>query len=100
MIDHLKSCVSSSNSIQPNLKSYLSSGHYKFINVECKAIKDAEVKMVVQGETSFHSVDNIGLRDFAELIVQMGSKYGNIDVVDLLYSHQTIRRSTFDKMKE
>ena len=56
--------------------------------------------MVVQGETSFHSVDNIGLRDFAQLIVQMGSKYGNIDVVDLLYSHQTIRRSTIEKMKE
>ena len=51
--------------------------------------------MVVQGETSFHSVDNIGLRDFVQLMVQMGSKYGNIDVVDLLYS-----RSTIEKMNE
>ena len=33
-------------------------------------------------------------------MVQMGCKYENIDVGDLLYSRQTIRRSTFDKMTE
>ncbi|KAI6661971.1 Hobo element transposase HFL1 [Oopsacas minuta] len=100
MIDHMRTCVSLSNSLQPTLKSYLKPAHHKFPNVECKAIKDAEVKMVVQGGTSFHFVENVGLREFAQLMVQMGSKYGNIDVADLLYSRQTIQRSTFLKMKE
>ena len=46
LIDHARNCVSTMTSIQPNLKSYLKPAHYKFSNVECKAIKDAEVKMV------------------------------------------------------
>ena len=100
MIDHLKTCVSSSNSFQQSVTSFVKPAHHKFSNAECKAIKDAEVKMVVQGGTSFHFVENNGFRDFAKLMVQMGSKYGNIDINDLLYSRKTIRRSTIDKMND
>lgn len=55
-----------------------------FTKEESNKIRDAEVRMIVQGGTSFSFVDNPGLRSFAQNMIQVGSIYGNLDVNDVL----------------
>lgn len=49
---------------------------------------------------SFAVVENPGLRAFAQYMIQIGSKYGNISVDDVLYGRQTVRDTVFNKMAE
>jgi hypothetical protein len=64
------------------------------------AVKNAEVHLVVEARLSFVVVENPGLRAFAQYMIQIGSKYANISVDDVLYSRQTVRNTVFDKMAE
>ena len=68
-----------------------------FTKEEGKQLKDAEVRMVVQGGISFMFVDYPGLRSFAQKMIQVGSKYGYLDVNDVLYSRETVKKATFEK---
>ena len=56
--------------------------------------------MVVPGGTSFMFVDNSGLRSFAQKMIQIVSKYGNLDVDDAFYGREIVRKSTFEKKIE
>ena len=54
------------------------SRYRKFTESEKAAVKTAEVRLVAQAGLSFAVVDNPALRSFAQLMIQIGSKYGNI----------------------
>ena len=45
-------------------------------------------------------MENNGLRAFAQLMIEIGSKHGNINIDDVLYGRDTVRDSVFTKMKE
>ena len=46
--------------------------------------------MIVQGGKSFMFVDNPGLRSFARKIIQIRSKYRNVEVNDVLHGRETV----------
>ncbi len=99
LTDHMKTCYSSQGK-QMTMNAYVKKIPGKnFAEGERDAVKDAEVRLVVEGGVSFLFVDNPGLRSFAQLMIQIGSKHGNVDVNDVLYGRQTIRNETFKKMK-
>ena len=51
-----------------------------FSKEEAMLVKDAVVRMIVQGGTSFMFIDNPGLLgSFAQKMIQIGSKYGNLE---------------------
>ena len=45
-------------------------------------------------------MENNGLRAFAQLMIEIGSKHGNINIDDILYGRDAVRDSVFTKMKE
>jgi hypothetical protein len=98
MADHMKSCYTAAGR-QVAITSFVRRvpGN-KFTQSEKAAVKTAEVRLVAEAGLSFSFVDNPALRSFAQLMIQIGSKHGNIDVNDVLYGRQTIRDAVFDKM--
>ena len=50
----------------------------KFTESEKAAVETAEERLVAQAGLSFAVVDNPASRSFAQLMIQIGSKYGNI----------------------
>ena len=97
LADHCKTC--SSNSIFCCMF-FQETPCKHFTKEEGKRVKDAEVRMVVQGGTSFMFVNNPGLRIFAQKMIQIGSIYRNLDVNDVLFDRETVKKFIFGKMKE
>jgi hypothetical protein len=58
------------------------------------------VRLVVEAGLPFAIVENAGLRSFAQHMISIGSKYGNVSVDDVSYGPHTVRDTVFDKMKE
>lgn len=56
--------------------------------------------MLLKLDLPFAVVDNAALRPFAQLMIQLGSKHGNISIDDVLYSRQTVRDALFAKINE
>jgi hypothetical protein len=100
MTDHMKSCHTASGG-QMVMTSYVKRvPGKKFTESEKAAVKTAEVRLVCEAGLSFAVVDNPAFRSFAQLMIQIGSKHGNIDVDDVLYGRRTIRDTVFEKMSE
>jgi hypothetical protein len=100
MADHMKSCYTASVR-QTAITSFVKRvPGKKFTESEKAAVKTAEVRLVAQAGLSFAVVDNPAFRSFAQLMIQIGSKHGNIDVDDVLYGRRTVRDAVFDKMTE
>ena len=100
LADHCKTC-SYKGETQSSVACFFKKTPGKhFTREEGKRVKDAEVRMVVQGGTSFMFVDNPELRLFAQKMIQIGSMYGNLDVNDVLFGRETVKKSTFEKMNE
>jgi len=100
MTDHMKTCVSASgrqSSIDVFVKRVPGK---KFTNTERAAVKNAEIHLIVEAGLPFAVVENSGLRSFAQQMILIGSKYGNINVDDVLYGPKTVRDVVVDKMKE
>ena len=62
--------------------------------------REVEVRLVAEAGLSFAVVDNAAFRSFAQLLIQIGSKHGNIDVDEVLYGRRAIRDAVFAQMKE
>jgi hypothetical protein len=100
MTDHTKSCYAASGR-QTAITSFVKRVPGKrFTEPEKAAVKSAQVRLVVEAGLSFAVVDNPALRSFAQLMIQIGSKHGNIDVADVLYGRHTTRDAVFEKMNE
>jgi hypothetical protein len=100
MTDHMKTCVSASGR-QSSIDVFVKRVPGKnFANAERAAIKNAQVHLVVEAGLPFAIVENAGLRSFAQHMISIGSKYGNVSVDDVLYGPHTVRDAVFDKMKE
>jgi len=72
----------------------------KLAELERVSVKEAEVRLVVETGVSFAIVNNRGFRNFAQQMINIGAKHGNIDVDDVPYGPQTVRQSVFGKMRE
>ena len=100
LLDHCKTC-SSKGETQTSVACYFKKTPGKHFTTEHgKQVKDAEVRMVVQGGTSFMFVDNPGLRLFAQEMIKIGSIYGNLNVDDVIFGRETIKKCTLEKMTE
>jgi len=100
MVDHMKSCHAASGR-QTVITSFVKRVPGKrFTESEKAAVKSAEVRLVVEAGLSFAVVDNPAFRSFAQLMIHIGSKHGNIDVDEVLYGRQTTRDAVFEKMLE
>jgi hypothetical protein len=100
MTDHMKSCYASQGK-QLTMAGFVKRvPGKKFSDTEKTAVKEAQVRLVVEGGTSFAFVDNPGLRSFAQIMIQIGSKHGNINVEDVLYGPCTVRDAVFNKMEQ
>jgi len=100
MTDHTKSCFTNSGKQTSMINFVKRVPGKKFSESEKGAVKNAEVRLVAEAGLSFAVVDNSAFRSFAQLMIQIGSKHGNIDVDDVLYGRQTVRDSVFQKMQE
>jgi hypothetical protein len=102
MTDHMKTCMSASTSGKQSSIDFFVKRvpGKKFQNTERAAIKNAEVHLVVEAGLSFAVVENSGLRSFAQQMILIGSKYGNVSVDEVLYGPHTVRDAVVDKMKE
>ena len=100
MTDHMKTCYSSLGK-QLTMTGFMKRvPGKKFSDTKRRTVKEAEVRLVVEEGTSFAIVENNGLRAFAQLMIEIGSKHGNINIDDVLYGRDTVRDSVFTKMKE
>ena len=52
-----------------------------------RLLKDSEVHLVVEAGVAFAVVSNQGFRNFAQQMISIGSKHGNINIDDALYGH-------------
>jgi len=100
MTDHAKRCHLSTGK-QTLMNSYVKrKPGVKLMESERVLVKEAEVRLVVEAGVSFAVVNNLGLRNFAQQMISIGSKHGNIDVVDVMYGSLTVHQSVFHKMRE
>ena len=100
MTDHLQSCFASRGKQQTKNAFVKRTPGVNFLATERTTVKEAEDKLVVLGGTSFALVDNPALRSFAQELIQIGAKYGNVDADTVLYGRKTVTNEVFDKMKE
>jgi len=103
MTDHAKNCHSGTGKSEKQMlmNSFVKrKPGVKLLEAERVSTKEAEVRLVVEGGVSFAFVDNPGLRNFAQQMITIGAKHGNIDVEDVLYGRHTVRQSVFNKMHE
>ena len=100
MNDHLQSCFASRGK-QLTMNAFVKrTPGVNFNAAERTAVKEAEVKLVVFGVTSFALVDNPALRSFAQVLIKIGAKYGNLNVDTVLYCRKTVTDEVFNKMEE
>lgn len=100
MTDHMKSCATACGR-QPSIAAFVK-------RVPCKnlaggdkvAVKNAEVRLVVGAGLSFSVVENPAFLAFAQQMISIGSKYGNVSPDEILYGRQTVRDTVFEKMME
>ena len=59
-------------------------------------MKAAQVRVVAEAGLSFAVVDNSAFRSVAQVMIQIGSKHGNINIDDAPYSRQSARDSLFE----
>ena len=99
MQDHIKSCTLSS-SRQMSMTSFVQKRpNYKLPSSDQQLVKDAEIRMVVEGGTSFSFVDSGALHSFAQTMINIGSCHGNVSVSDVLFGRKAIRNGVIEKMK-
>jgi hypothetical protein len=105
--DHLKVCKSktktnviinqghqsSSPAIQSKLSFYKKGLSEKF---KLK-LKDAELKYIVAGSHSFHSLENDGILELVQVGIDIGANVGSLNVKDIFYGRQTICHEALTK---
>ena len=64
--------------------------------MDSKKVKELLVKYVAGGYNSFNSIESSFLKDLVQFGVELGYKYGNIDLDNLWPSRSTVRSATFD----
>jgi len=99
MTDHAKSCQLSTGK-QTLINSFVKrKPGIKLAESERLSVKDSEVHLVVEAGVAFAIVSNQGFRNFAQQMISIGSKHGNIDIDDVLYGPHTVRQAVSNKMR-
>lgn len=100
MRDHLKSCATTTGR-QMLLDRFVRKVPGTKISAgDRAAVKSCEVRFVVQSGMSFAAVENPGVKSFVQVMINIGSKYGNLDVEEVLYGRQTVKEAVFEKMNQ
>lgn len=91
MTDRTKSCATASGS-QPSIAAFVKRVPGKNLAGGDKvAVKNAEARLVVEAGLSFAVVENPAFLAFAQQMISIGSKYGNVSPEEVLYGRQTVR---------
>jgi len=99
MTDHAKHCSPAGQ--QKMITSFIKrKPGVKFSDADRSAVKEAKVRLVVEAGVSFAIVNNPGLRHFAQQMILIGAKHGNVAVDDVVYGPHTVRNAVFRKMSE
>jgi len=100
MTDHMKSCAATSGR-QLSMAAFMKRVPGKNLASGDKvAVKNAQVRLVVEAGLSFAVVENPAFLSFAERMISIGSKYGNVSPDEVLFGRQTVRETVFQKMVE
>ncbi|CAF0832632.1 unnamed protein product [Adineta steineri] len=62
-----------------------------------KKLKEAEAKFVVGGMHSFKSVEHSGLLNLAQTCVDLGARFGKIDIHDIWYGRKSIKDECYNR---
>ncbi len=102
MLDHLEICKSGTTAgKQTCMTSFLKrKPGIKLSDTERRSIKDAEVRMVVHCGTSFNILDNEAFRSYSQKMIEIGSKHGNMNIDDVLFGRQAIRRYAMSQVSD
>lgn len=91
LLGHMKHCnPAATGNTSGTVKSYFQSC-VKVDKRTADSIKVAESKLVSGCHLSFNIVDNANLKSFAQTMIEVGAKYGNIAADSVLYGRKTIR---------
>lgn len=94
LLGHMKHCnPAATGNTSGTVKSYFQSC-VKVDKRTADSIKVAESKLVSGCHLSFNIVDNANLKSFAQTMIEVGAKYGNIAADSVLYGRKTIREKT------
>lgn len=94
LLGHMKHCnPAATGNTSGTVKSYFQSC-VKVDKRTADSIKVAESKLVSGCHLSFNIVDNANLKSFAQTMIEVGAKYGNIAADSVLYRRKTIREKT------
>ncbi|CAF4545457.1 unnamed protein product, partial [Didymodactylos carnosus] len=63
-------------------------------------LKDSELKFVVAGSHSLHSLENDGLIQLVQTVIEIGASFGLVDVRDVFYGRKTIREEAMVKFED
>ena len=96
LLGHMKHCKSSGHSnAAGNLKSYFEST-VTLDKSTANLVKVAQTKMVSGCHMSFNVVENETYKSFAQTMISVGAKYGNVKAASVLYGRKTIKEKTID----
>ena len=100
MTDHMKSFAAASGR-QLSMAAFVKRVPGK--NLACHdkvAVKNAEARVVVEAGLSFAVVKNPAFLSFAQRMIAIGSKYGNVSLDEVLFRRKIVRDTVFEKMME
>jgi hypothetical protein len=100
LLGHMKHCnPAATGNTSGTVKSYFQS-NVKVDQRMANSIKVAESKLVSGCHLSFNIADNANFRSFAQTMIEVGAKYGNIAADSVIYGRKTIREKTLQKVAD
>ena len=94
LLGHMKHCnPAATGNTSGTVKSYFQSS-VKVDNRMANSVKEAESKLVSGCHLSFSTVENGNFKAFAQTMIEVGAKYGNIAADSVIYGRKTIREKT------
>lgn len=100
LLGHMKHCnPTASGNMAGTVKSYFQSST-KVDQRTANSIKVAESKLVSGCHLSFNVLDNPNFKSFAQTMIEVGSRYGNVAADSVLYGRKTVREKTLQMVND